>query len=105
MDAKIWSTSLLRGPLLYAENFLKSGAPDPRVLSRSDCISKIQESVISIDKLCIELLGNKKFHEIKASFIVQEYSKRFSTVQNTVDNHITQNRSTKNEKQTEFKAS
>ena len=42
MDAKIWSTSLLRGPLLYAENFLKSGTPDPRVLSRSDCNKYIE---------------------------------------------------------------
>jgi hypothetical protein len=28
MDVQIWSTSLLRGPLLYAEKFLKSGTPE-----------------------------------------------------------------------------
>jgi hypothetical protein len=42
IDAKIWSTSLQRGPQLYAENFLKSGTPEPRVLllSRFDCKCK-----------------------------------------------------------------
>ena len=47
---KIRSTSLLRGPPLYAENFSKSGTPDPRVVLRSDCNFSLRTSFWMIYK-------------------------------------------------------